>query len=141
MDKLCYPNSNLSFYCIDTEDTEEEEEDGRRTKDSHLSPRNTNCFKKKKRTVFTSAQLQQLESKFSEQKYLTKLDRCALAKSLGLTEKHIKTWYQNRRTKWKRDCTEQDWSKQKEHAATLMYSQYLQMKSGKMHQLQQCSAY
>lgn len=125
---------------IDTEDTEDEE-DVRRAKDAHPSTRNTNRFKKKKRTVFTSAQLQELESKFSDQKYLTKHDRCTLAKSLGLTEKHIKTWYQNRRTKWKRDCSEQDWSKQKEHAATLMYSQYLQMKSVKMHQLQQCSAY
>ena len=75
---------------IDTEDTEDEE-DVRRPKDAHLGARNTNCFKKKKRTVFTSVQLQELESKFSDQKYLTKHDRCTLAKSLGLTEKHIKT--------------------------------------------------
>ncbi len=85
-------------------------------------------FKKKKRTAFTSAQLQELENMFGQQKYLTKRDRCTLADALGLTEKHIKTWYQNRRTKWKRDTTTADWSKQREHAATLMYAQYLQMK-------------
>lgn len=85
-------------------------------------------FKKKRRTAFTSSQLQELERMFSQQKYLTKHDRCVLAKSLSLTEKHVKTWYQNRRTKWKRDTTTADWSKQREHAATVMYAQYLQMK-------------
>ena len=87
-------------------------------------------FRKKKRTAFTTAQLEGLETKFSQQKYLTKMDRCVLAHSLGLTERHVKTWYQNRRTKWKRGCTEQDWSKQKEYAATLMYAQHLQINSG-----------
>ena len=65
---------------------------------------------------------------FDQQKYLTKRDRCTLAESLGLTEKHVKTWYQNRRTKWKKDTTNRDWSKQREHAATLMYAQYLETK-------------
>jgi len=99
-------------------------------------------FKKKKRTAFTTVQLQELESKFGQQKYLTKLDRCTLATSLGLTEKHVKTWYQNRRTKWKKDCTEQDWSKQREQAATIMYNQYLQSKSAPSHHhLRQCSVF
>jgi DNA-binding transcriptional regulator YiaG len=86
-------------------------------------------YRKKKRTTFTSSQLQQLETRFNQQKYLTKLDRCQLAQVLGLTEKHVKTWYQNRRTKWKRECTDEIWSREREHAAANMYTQHLQLKS------------
>lgn len=86
---------------------------------------------KKSRTSFTKSQLQKLEAKFGEQKYLTKLDRTHMASDLGLTEKHVKTWFQNRRTKWKRDCSDVDWSKHKELAATLMYGQYLENKTDK----------
>ena len=93
--------------------------------------KNGKNFKKKSRTAFTSSQLSELERRFNQQKYLTKVDRCLLAQSLGLTEKHIKTWYQNRRTKWKKDCSDQDWSKQREQAATAMYKQYLELKSVK----------
>ena len=94
-----------------------------------LRSKNRKNFKKKSRTAFTSSQLSELERRFNEQKYLTKVDRCLLAQTLGLTEKHIKTWYQNRRTKWKKDCSDQDWSKQREQAATAMYKQYLELKS------------
>ena len=87
-------------------------------------------FRKKKRTAFTTRQLQELEGKFSEQKYLTKADRTRLAKRLGLTEKHVKTWYQNRRTKWKRGTTEAEWSKERELSAAAMYRQFVNQKSG-----------
>ena len=86
---------------------------------------------KKSRTSFTKAQLQKLEIKFDQQKYLTKLDRTRLADTLKLTEKNVKTWFQNRRTKWKKDCSEKDWSLQKELAATVMYNQYLEVKNQK----------
>lgn len=97
---------------------------------SPVSTQNTKAVdkilaKKKQRTAFTRQQLQDLETRFSQQKYLTRRDRCALADKLGLTEKHVKTWYQNRRTKWKRDCTEVDWSTQREYAAKQMHTQYL----------------
>jgi hypothetical protein len=83
---------------------------------------------KKSRTSFTKGQIHKLEVKFNEQKYLTKLDRTRLARELGLTEKHVKTWFQNRRTKWKKECSDVDWSKHKEMAATQMYHQYLENK-------------
>ena len=125
------------FRCLSIAIIEEQEET--RSPSTKLSPKHVKSFKKKKRTAFTTVQLQKLESKFDQQKYLTKLDRCTLASSLGLTEKHVKTWYQNRRTKWKKDCSKQDWSKQREQAATIMYSQYLQTKAvNSQHQLQQC---
>lgn len=95
---------------------------------SKTFPNKEKAFKRKKRTSFTITQIRELESKFNQQKYLTRIDRHLLARSLGLTEKHVKTWYQNRRTKWKRSCTEQDWSKQREDAATVMYSQHIQLK-------------
>ena len=96
---------------------------------SSIEDKTSKKYKKKKRTTFTSSQLQQLESRFNQQKYLTKIDRCKLAQMIGLTEKHVKTWYQNRRTKWKRDCTDEVWSREREHAATNMYTQHLQMKT------------
>ena len=86
-------------------------------------------FRKKKRTAFTTRQLQELENKFAEQKYLTKADRTHLAERLGLTEKHVKTWYQNRRTKWKRGTTETEWSREREHSAAIMYHQFVNDKS------------
>ena len=96
-------------------------------------------FSKKKRTAFTAKQLQELELKFSKQKYLTKADRMELAAALGLTEKHVKTWYQNRRTKWKRGTTEVEWSKQREFAATMMYHRFIRERSAGL-PLEQASA-
>ena len=86
--------------------------------------------KKKKRTAFTSQQLKKLEEKFNQQKYLSKIDRCELAAHLGLSERHVKTWYQNRRTKWKKECCESDWSKHREDAAAIMYRQHMEMSGG-----------
>jgi BarH-like len=36
------------------------------------------------------------------QKYLSVADRSDVADALNLSETQVKTWYQNRRTKWKR---------------------------------------
>uniref|UniRef100_UPI00358EE782 homeobox protein BarH-like 1 n=1 Tax=Myxine glutinosa TaxID=7769 RepID=UPI00358EE782 len=65
------------------------------------------CAKKAKkcrrsRTVFTELQLMGLEKKFEKQKYLSTPDRIDLAESLGLSQLQVKTWYQNRRMKWKK---------------------------------------
>lgn len=61
------------------------------------------CKKQRKaRTAFTDHQLQTLEKSFERQKYLSVQDRMELAAKLNLTDTQVKTWYQNRRTKWKR---------------------------------------
>ncbi|XP_063679734.1 homeotic protein distal-less-like isoform X2 [Bolinopsis microptera] len=63
-------------------------------------------FEKKKprkpRTIFSAAQLNELEERFKYQKYLSTTERSCLAYSLGLTEEQIKVWFQNRRSKWKK---------------------------------------
>ncbi|XP_063706393.1 uncharacterized protein LOC134835445 [Culicoides brevitarsis] len=57
---------------------------------------------RKARTAFTDHQLQTLEKTFERQKYLSVQDRMELANKLNLSDTQVKTWYQNRRTKWKR---------------------------------------
>ncbi|XP_030379793.1 homeobox protein B-H1 [Scaptodrosophila lebanonensis] len=57
---------------------------------------------RRRRTAFTHAQLAYLERKFRCQKYLSVADRSDVAETLNLSETQVKTWYQNRRTKWKR---------------------------------------
>ncbi|CAK8697846.1 unnamed protein product [Clavelina lepadiformis] len=57
---------------------------------------------RRSRTVFTELQLMGLERKFEVKKYLSTPDRMELADSLGLTQLQVKTWYQNRRMKWKK---------------------------------------
>ncbi|XP_013878257.1 barH-like homeobox 1a [Austrofundulus limnaeus] len=57
---------------------------------------------RKARTAFSEQQLSKLETSFQNQKYLSVQDRMDLAASLQLSDTQVKTWYQNRRTKWKR---------------------------------------
>ena len=57
---------------------------------------------RKARTAFTDHQLQTLEKSFERSKYLSVQDRMELAAKLNLSDTQVKTWYQNRRTKWKR---------------------------------------
>ncbi|XP_013776376.1 barH-like 1 homeobox protein, partial [Limulus polyphemus] len=59
---------------------------------------------RKARTAFTDHQLRTLEKSFERQKYLSVQDRMELASKLNLTDTQVKTWYQNRRTKWKRQA-------------------------------------
>lgn len=57
--------------------------------------------KKKPRTSFTRLQICELEKRFHRQKYLASAERGALAKALKMTDAQVKTWFQNRRTKWR----------------------------------------
>lgn len=51
---------------------------------------------------FTNEQTTTLENTFSEHKYLSSSERKRLATALRLSERQVKTWFQNRRAKWRR---------------------------------------
>ncbi|XP_028391593.1 hematopoietically-expressed homeobox protein HHEX homolog [Dendronephthya gigantea] len=51
---------------------------------------------------FSNEQTVELEKTFEKQKYLSPPERKSLAKMLQLSERQIKTWFQNRRAKWRR---------------------------------------
>ncbi|XP_023696960.1 T-cell leukemia homeobox protein 1 isoform X1 [Paramormyrops kingsleyae] len=63
--------------------------------------------KKKPRTSFTRLQICELEKRFHRQKYLASAERATLAKALKMTDAQVKTWFQNRRTKWRRQTAEE----------------------------------
>ncbi|KAK3609219.1 hypothetical protein CHS0354_035159 [Potamilus streckersoni] len=58
---------------------------------------------KRARTTFSPEQLYQLEREFQRNQYLVGKERTDLAKRLHLSETQVKVWFQNRRTKYKRD--------------------------------------
>ncbi|KAG7271446.1 hypothetical protein CRUP_018363 [Coryphaenoides rupestris] len=55
------------------------------------------------RTKFTPEQISRLENTFSKHKYLGATQRRKIAEKLNLSETQVKTWFQNRRMKLKRD--------------------------------------
>ncbi|XP_049880777.1 T-cell leukemia homeobox protein 2 [Pectinophora gossypiella] len=63
--------------------------------------------RKKPRTSFTRLQIAELEKRFHKQKYLASAERASLAKTLKMTDAQVKTWFQNRRTKWRRQTAEE----------------------------------
>ncbi|OCT65366.1 barH-like 1 homeobox protein isoform X2 [Xenopus laevis] len=95
LDKSSSSTSSESEYKV-------KEEGDREISSSRDSPPMRLKKPRKARTAFSDHQLAQLERSFERQKYLSVQDRMELAASLNLTDTQVKTWYQNRRTKWKR---------------------------------------
>ncbi|KJH44390.1 homeobox domain protein [Dictyocaulus viviparus] len=60
---------------------------------------------RKPRQAYTAVQLEKLELEFQSDKYLSVQKRIQLSRSLNLSETQVKTWFQNRRTKWKKQLT------------------------------------
>ncbi|XP_046398386.1 homeobox protein box-5-like [Ischnura elegans] len=60
---------------------------------------------RKPRQAYSAKQLERLEAEFKADKYLSVAKRTQLSADLGLTEVQVKTWFQNRRTKWKKQLT------------------------------------
>ncbi|XP_023711694.1 hematopoietically-expressed homeobox protein hhex [Cryptotermes secundus] len=54
---------------------------------------------------FSTQQTSTLEGRFSEHKYLSPEERHNLAAQLKLSDRQVKTWFQNRRAKWRRTNT------------------------------------
>ncbi|XP_063706273.1 T-cell leukemia homeobox protein 3 [Culicoides brevitarsis] len=77
--------------------------------------------RKKPRTSFTRVQVAELEKRFHKQKYLASAERAALARGLKMTDAQVKTWFQNRRTKWRRQTAEER-EAERQAASRLMLS-------------------
>ena len=57
---------------------------------------------------FTHQQIIDLEKRFHKSKYLSASERKKVASHINLTERQVKTWFQNRRAKWRRGAGTED---------------------------------
>lgn len=85
--------------------------------------------KRKLRTVFTEKQLEGLETKFAEKKYLSVPDRMELAGRLELSETQVKTWFQNRRMKCKKQQVSELQEEEEQEVSALPSSPSLSLSS------------
>ncbi|XP_073513986.1 T-cell leukemia homeobox protein 2 [Phyllobates terribilis] len=79
--------------------------------------------RKKPRTSFSRLQICELEKRFHRQKYLASAERATLAKSLHMSDSQVKTWFQNRRTKWRRQTAEERESERQQTNRMMMQLQ------------------
>uniref|UniRef100_W5MN62 NK1 transcription factor related 2-like,a n=1 Tax=Lepisosteus oculatus TaxID=7918 RepID=W5MN62_LEPOC len=89
---------DINSYDVDSlanDDVDQTKQKRRRSDHGCAKPRRA-------RTAFTYEQLVALENKFRATRYLSVCERLNLALSLSLTETQVKIWFQNRRTKWKK---------------------------------------
>jgi len=48
-----------------------------------------------------------MEDEFTKHRYINESKRAELSSELGLTETQVKTWFQNRRTKWRKEIKDE----------------------------------
>ena len=70
--------------------------------------------RRKRRILFTQAQIYELERRFKQQKYLSAPEREHLATMIGLSPTQVKIWFQNHRYKSKKSQKDKD--KQDQHS-------------------------
>ncbi|XP_038610207.1 homeobox protein DLX-4 [Tachyglossus aculeatus] len=57
---------------------------------------------RKPRTIYSNLQLQALNQRFQQTRYLALPERAELAAQLGLTQTQVKIWFQNKRSKFRK---------------------------------------
>ncbi|KAL9694874.1 hypothetical protein quinque_014159 [Culex quinquefasciatus] len=87
---------------IDDHDETDSKKDGASSRSGDGKSGGSSSKPRRARTAFTYEQLVSLENKFKTTRYLSVCERLNLALSLSLTETQVKIWFQNRRTKWKK---------------------------------------
>ncbi|CAF0845716.1 unnamed protein product [Rotaria sordida] len=92
---------DISDECLSDIDDKIPDDDLNVSKSSSTSSDKTTKVRRQ-RTAFTYEQLVALENKFKQTRYLSVCERLNLALTLSLTETQVKIWFQNRRTKWKK---------------------------------------
>ncbi|PRD31856.1 UNVERIFIED_CONTAM: slou [Trichonephila clavipes] len=101
-------SNGLRSSATDDESTDKESSKGMSSSSSYKKKKSSSGSDSKAgkprraRTAFTYEQLVALENKFKTTRYLSVCERLNLALSLRLTETQVKIWFQNRRTKWKK---------------------------------------
>jgi len=73
--------------------------------------------RRKRRILFSQAQIYELERRFKQQKYLSAPEREHLANLINLTPTQVKIWFQNHRYKCKRSQKDKEKEQQKEKSS------------------------
>ncbi|TNN08693.1 Homeobox protein [Schistosoma japonicum] len=74
--------------------------------------------RRKRRVLFTQAQVYELERRFKQQKYLSAPEREHLSQLINLTPTQVKIWFQNHRYKCKRAQKDKETSSISDHHST-----------------------
>ncbi|XP_042372184.1 homeobox protein pnx [Plectropomus leopardus] len=96
---------------------EQQEEEEEEQEEAPGKLRRSKAKSRRIRTAFSLQQLQVLERSFQRSHYLSVLERHSIASVLRLSETQVKIWFQNRRTKWKKERL-QEREAEEEHCLT-----------------------
>lgn len=87
--------------------------------------------RRKRRVLFTQAQVYELERRFKQQKYLSAPEREHLASLIHLTPTQVKIWFQNHRYKCKRQAKEKAMAEQQQSSSPRKVAVPVLVKDGK----------
>jgi len=91
---------NASYEADSTEKLDSE--DFNHESSNELEAEIPNTKKRKRRVLFSKAQIYELERRFRQQRYLSAPEREQLARLINLSPTQVKIWFQNHRYKYKK---------------------------------------